>query len=64
MRAVGIETPLGTVDPRAVALAVLGIVHVNANCSELGRSLVLYRDLVGLAPAVHTQPGAGFGLAG
>lgn len=51
-----------------MALPILGIVHVNANCSELERSLRFYRDLVGLSPVVHTkpapQPGVGFGLAG
>jgi len=51
-----------------MAVAVRGIVHVNVNCSELGRSLRFYRDLVGLVPLVHTNPGpqdgAGFGLAG
>jgi len=42
--------------------------HVNANCSDLERSLRFYRDVVGLTPASHTNPlpqeGAGFGLPG
>jgi catechol 2,3-dioxygenase-like lactoylglutathione lyase family enzyme len=50
-------------------LPILSVVHVNANCSELGRSLAFYRDLVGLTPMTHTCPsapqdGAGFGLPG
>lgn len=49
-------------------LPLLGVVHVNANCSDLGRSLHFYRDLVGLAPVTHTCPapqdGGGFGLPG
>lgn len=41
--------------------------HVNVNCSDLERSLVFYRDLVGLKPTVRTrperpQPGGAFGL--
>jgi glyoxylase I family protein len=51
-----------------MAIPVLGVVHVNVNCSELARSLRFYRDLVGLAPVTHTHPspqdGAGFGLPG
>jgi len=51
-----------------MALPLLSVVHVNANCSDLARSLRFYRDLVGLAPLSHTSPapqeGAGFGLAG
>jgi catechol 2,3-dioxygenase-like lactoylglutathione lyase family enzyme len=51
-----------------MSVPVLGVVHVNANCSDLGRSLAFYRDQVGLAPLVHTAPGpqdgAGFGLPG
>ena len=51
-----------------MAIPVLGVVHVNVNCSDLGRSLRFYRDLVGLAPLTHTNPlpqdGAGFGLPG
>jgi catechol 2,3-dioxygenase-like lactoylglutathione lyase family enzyme len=51
-----------------VALPLLSTVHVNANCSDLARSLAFYRDLVGLAPLSHTQPvpqdGRGFGLDG
>ena len=51
-----------------MAVPVLGVVHVNVNCSDLARSLRFYRDLVGLAPLTHTNPlpqdGAGFGLPG
>jgi catechol 2,3-dioxygenase-like lactoylglutathione lyase family enzyme len=51
-----------------VALAILGVVHVNANCSDLARSLAFYRDRVGLAPLTHTAPapqdGSGFGFPG
>ncbi len=51
-----------------MALALLSVVHVNVNCSELDRSLAFYRDLVGLTPVSHTHPppqkGEGFGLAG
>ena len=51
-----------------MAIPVLGVVHVNVNCSDLARSLRFYRDLVGLAPITHTNPlpqdGAGFGLPG
>jgi catechol 2,3-dioxygenase-like lactoylglutathione lyase family enzyme len=51
-----------------VALPLLSTVHVNANCSDLARSLAFYRDLVGLTPLSHTRPvpqdGAGFGLDG
>jgi catechol 2,3-dioxygenase-like lactoylglutathione lyase family enzyme len=51
-----------------VALPILGVVHVNANCSDLARSLAFYRDRVGLAPLTHTAPapqdGSGFGLPG
>jgi catechol 2,3-dioxygenase-like lactoylglutathione lyase family enzyme len=51
-----------------MSVRALGVVHVNVNCSDLARSLRFYRDLVGLAPLVHTNPlpqdGAGFGLAG
>jgi catechol 2,3-dioxygenase-like lactoylglutathione lyase family enzyme len=53
---------------RAMAVPVLGVVHVNVNCSDLARSLAFYRDLAGLAALVHTQPlpqdGSGFGLPG
>ena len=49
-----------------MALAPLGIVHVNVNCSDLARSLRFYRDRVGLVPQSHTRPepqdGRGFGL--
>ena len=51
-----------------MALPVLGVVHVNVNCTDLSRSLAFYRDLVGLEPLTHTNPlpqgGAGFGLPG
>src|SRR5687767_2169443 len=51
-----------------MALSLLSTVHVNANCSDLARSLAFYRDLVGLTPLSHTKPvpqdGAGFGLPG
>jgi catechol 2,3-dioxygenase-like lactoylglutathione lyase family enzyme len=51
-----------------MALPLLSTVHVNANCSDLARSLAFYRDLVGLTPLSHTkampQDGAGFGLPG
>ena len=51
-----------------MALPVLGVVHVNVNCTDLSRSLAFYRDLVGLAPLTHTNPlpqdGTGFGLPG
>jgi glyoxylase I family protein len=51
-----------------MALPIVSTVHVNANCSDLARSLAFYRDLVGLAPLSHTKPvpqdGSGFGLPG
>ena len=51
-----------------MALPLLSTVHVNANCSDLARSLAFYRDLVGLTPLSHTKPipqdGRGFGLPG
>src|SRR5262245_23395618 len=51
-----------------MALPLLSTVHVNANCSDLARSLAFYRDLVGLAPLSHTRPvpqdGRGFGFDG
>jgi catechol 2,3-dioxygenase-like lactoylglutathione lyase family enzyme len=52
-----------------MALPILSVVHVNANCSDLDRSLRFYRDLVGLTPLTHTSPpepqdGSGFGLPG
>lgn len=51
-----------------MAIPVLGVVHVNVNCSDLARSLRFYHEEVGLAPLVHTNPGpqdgAGFGLPG
>ena len=50
-------------------LPILSVVHANANCTQLDRSLRFYRDLVGLAPLTHTSPsapqdGSGFGLPG
>lgn len=50
-----------------MAIGASRIFHINANCSDLGRSLAFYRDLVGLTPSTHTvpdhpQPGAAFGL--
>jgi glyoxylase I family protein len=51
-----------------MALPLLGVVHVNANCSDLTRSLPFYRDVLGLVPMAHTKPqpqdGRAFGLAG
>ncbi len=51
-----------------MAIPIRQVAHVNANCSDLERSLRFYRDFVGLVPALHTnpdpQPGAGFGLPG
>ena len=51
-----------------MAIPVLGVVHVNVNCSDLARSLRFYRDRVGLTPLTHTNPlpqeGTGFGLPG
>ena len=45
-----------------------GVIHVNVNCTDLGRSLAFYRDDVGLDAVTRTtpdepQPGAAFGLA-
>ena len=49
-----------------MAIGASRIFHINANCSDLGRSLSFYRDLVGLTPTTHTVPdsqsGAAFGL--
>lgn len=49
-------------------VSVLGVAHANVNCTSLERSLVFYRDVLGLAPLIHTaaapQDGAGFGLDG
>lgn len=49
-----------------MAIGASKIFHINANCSDLDRSLAFYRDLVGLTPSTHTvpeaQPGAAFGL--
>jgi len=51
-----------------MALSLDSIKHVNVNCSDLERSLLFYRDLVGLTPLSHTNPlpqeGVGFGLPG
>ncbi len=51
-----------------MSLPLLSTVHVNANCSNLERSLAFYHDLVGLTPLSHTKPlpqeGRGFGLEG
>ncbi|MBW2388409.1 MAG: VOC family protein [Deltaproteobacteria bacterium] len=48
-----------------MAISIERVMHVNVNCSDLERSLAFYRDVVGLAPASHTNPvpqdGAGFG---
>ena len=46
---------------------VARLFHVNINCSDLDRSVVFYRDTVGLTPVVrttpaHPQPGNAFGL--
>jgi catechol 2,3-dioxygenase-like lactoylglutathione lyase family enzyme len=43
------------------------IFHVNVNCSDLGRSLDFYRDVIGLEPTTRTAPvepqaGGAFGL--
>ncbi len=50
----------------AAPIGVSHVFHLNVNCSELGRSLAFYRDLVGLQTTVRTtspvQPGAAFGL--
>jgi catechol 2,3-dioxygenase-like lactoylglutathione lyase family enzyme len=50
-----------------VAIAPSRIFHVNVNCTDLGRSLAFYSDVIGLKPATRTtpeapQPGAAFGL--
>jgi catechol 2,3-dioxygenase-like lactoylglutathione lyase family enzyme len=51
-----------------MALDFLAVAHVNVNCSNLERSLLFYRDALGLAALSHTHPlpqdGAGFGLPG
>jgi catechol 2,3-dioxygenase-like lactoylglutathione lyase family enzyme len=51
-----------------VALDIQRVMHLNANCSDLARSLHFYEDIVGLKAGTHTnpkpQPGAGFGLPG
>lgn len=49
-----------------MAIGASRLYHVNANCSDLGRSLAFYQAL-GLTPVVHTrpsrsQPGSAFGL--
>jgi len=48
---------------------ILGFMHVNVNCSDLGRSRSFYERVLGLVASAHTRPekpqsGAGFGLAG
>jgi catechol 2,3-dioxygenase-like lactoylglutathione lyase family enzyme len=49
-------------------LPLLSMMHVNVNCSDLGRSVAFYRDRLGLTPLAHTKPvpqdGLGFGLEG
>jgi catechol 2,3-dioxygenase-like lactoylglutathione lyase family enzyme len=51
-----------------VSVSIQRIMHVNANCSRLERSLAFYREVAGLEPLAHTRPvpqdGAGFGLEG
>jgi catechol 2,3-dioxygenase-like lactoylglutathione lyase family enzyme len=51
-----------------MALELTSVAHVNVNCSNLERSLLFYRDVVGLKATTHTLPlpqeGAGFGLPG
>jgi len=51
-----------------VSLPLLGVVHVNVNCSDLARSLEFYGDRLGLTAQSHTRPaaqdGQGFGLPG
>src|SRR5688500_5400653 len=50
-----------------VTLGVSRVFHLNVNCSNLERSLIFYRDLLGLTAGVRTapekpQPGGAFGL--
>ena len=49
-----------------MSIGVSRVIHINANCSDLERSLAFYRDLVGLVPGAHTVPepqeGGAFGL--
>jgi catechol 2,3-dioxygenase-like lactoylglutathione lyase family enzyme len=50
-----------------MAIGVSRVFHLNVNCSNLERSLVFYRDLLGLQTVVRTtpdgpQPGEAFGL--
>ena len=51
-----------------MAVPIQRVAHVNANCTDLERSLRFYGDFVGLTRGAHTnpppQPGAGFGLPG
>ncbi|MCP5040146.1 MAG: hypothetical protein GY944_03885 [bacterium] len=51
-----------------MSIDIQSVMHVNVNCSDLERSLLFYRDIVGLAPESHTNPvpqeGAGFGMSG
>jgi len=48
------------------SIGVSRVIHINANCTDLERSLGFYRDLLGLEPGAHTVPepqeGAAFGL--
>lgn len=51
----------------AMAISATRIFHVNANCTDLERSLVFYRDLLGLRQNTHPLPsmrqrGDAFGL--
>lgn len=50
-----------------MAISASRIFHVNTNCRDLARSLVFYRDLLGLTPSTHPTPsipqaGDAFGL--
>jgi catechol 2,3-dioxygenase-like lactoylglutathione lyase family enzyme len=51
-----------------MAVAIQSVMHVNANCSDLGKSLPFYEDVIGLRAESHTNPvpqdGSGFGLPG
>ncbi len=51
-----------------MAISIQNVMHVNINCSDLERSLIFYRDIVGLQTGSHTNPvpqdGAGFGMKG
>ncbi len=44
-----------------------GVLHLNVNCTDLGRSVAFYREEAGVSPLTHTaptepQPGNAFGL--